>query len=121
MHYDPILSKVIVWGPDREIARRRMLSALSDTVILGIRTTVSFLHDVIAHPQFEVGNTHTDFVDRHMLPWNEQVSGELLEVILAAAAIDAHRRTGHQTHTSARLSGWPSPWQTGGAWRIGGA
>jgi len=120
VHYDPILSKVIVWGPDRETARRRMLVALSETVILGIRTTVPFLHDVIAHPEFVAGRTHTDFIEKHMLPWNEQAGGELLDVILAAAAVDAHRRAGSKMRTGSGLSGWPSPWQTGGAWRIGG-
>jgi acetyl/propionyl-CoA carboxylase alpha subunit len=116
VHYDPILSKVIVWAEDRETARQRMLSALSETVILGIQTTVPFLQDVIAHPEFAAGNTRTDFLDRFLLPWKETVDDGTLEVILTAAAIDAARRP--STAPAGPQTG-PSPWQTGGGWRIG--
>ena len=121
VHYDPILSKVIVWAEDREAARRRMLSALSETVILGIQTTVPFLQDVIAHPEFAAGNTRTDFLDRYLLPWKETIDQGTLDVILAAAAVDANRRARTPEKVPAGRQRSPSPWQTGGGWRIGGA
>ena len=119
VHYDPILSKIIVWAENREAARHRMLSALSETVILGIQTTVPFLQDVIAHPQFTAGNTHTDFLDRYLLPWKKTIDNRTLDVILAAAALDADRRPRGPKGTSAGSKPRPSPWQTGGCWRIG--
>jgi len=119
VHYDPILSKVIVWAEDREAARRRMLSALAETVILGIQTTVPFLQDVIAHPEFAAGNTRTDFLDRHLLPWKETADEGTLDVILAAAAVDAGRGSGVGSGIPADPRSGPSPWQTGGSWRIG--
>jgi acetyl/propionyl-CoA carboxylase alpha subunit len=96
-----------------------MLSALAETVILGIQTTVPFLQDVIAHPEFAAGNTRTDFLDRHLLPWKETADEGTLDVILAAAAIDAGRGSGEPSGLPADPRSGPSPWQTGGSWRIG--
>ncbi|MCK4273065.1 acetyl-CoA carboxylase biotin carboxylase subunit, partial [bacterium] len=120
VHYDPILSKVIVWGEDREAARKRMLSALSETVILGIQTSIGFLQDVIAHAEFIAGNTHTDFIDKYMMPWKEEADKELLQVILTAAAVDAQGKAGQPGRSSSSSVRQVTPWQTGGGWRVGG-
>jgi acetyl/propionyl-CoA carboxylase alpha subunit len=120
VHYDPILSKVIAWGRDREEARRRVLSALREMAILGIQTTVGFLQDIVSQPEFIVGNTHTDFLEKHMLPWKQELGQDLLEAILLGAAVDA------QGKSQPPKVGFPSrerkisPWQMGGGWRIGG-
>jgi len=119
VQYDPILSKVIVWAEDRQAARHRMLSALSETVILGIQTTVPFLQDVIAHPEFAAGNTHTDFLEKYLLPWKETIDKRTLDVILTAAALDADQRAREPQRAPAGRRSSFSPWQTGGGWRIG--
>jgi acetyl-CoA carboxylase biotin carboxylase subunit len=120
VHYDPILSKLIVWAEDRETARKRMLSALSELVILGIHTTVSFLQDVIAHEEFAAGNTHTDFIERNLMPWRQETSAELLEAILTAAALDARGKSRQPTGALSTVASQISPWQKAGSWRIGG-
>ncbi len=119
VHYDPILSKVIVWAEDREAARQRMLSALSETVILGIQTTVPFLQDVIAHAEFAAGNTHTDFIENHMLPWKEAVDGRTLDIILTAVALQAGRKRELPSEPGRRGGRERSPWRTAGGWRMG--
>jgi acetyl-CoA carboxylase biotin carboxylase subunit len=121
VHYDPILSKVIVWGASREEARRRMLAALSEMSILGIQTTVGFLQDVISHPEFIAGNTHTDFIEKYMMPWKQELHEELLDAILLAAAVDVQVRSRHPKAILARGEKRVTPWQTGGGWRVGGA
>jgi acetyl-CoA carboxylase biotin carboxylase subunit len=121
VHYDSILSKLIVWGADREEARRRMLAALSEMAILGIQTTMGFSQDIIAHPEFVAGNTHTDFLEKYMLPWTQEPDRELLEVILLAAAVDADRRGRQPSQASSAAVEKATPWQTGGGWRIGRA
>jgi acetyl-CoA carboxylase biotin carboxylase subunit len=121
VHYDPILSKVIAWGGDREEARRRMLSALSEMAILGIRTTIGFLQDVISHPEFIAGNTHTDFIEKNMLPWREKLEGELLEAVLLAAAVDACEKDYIPRRGLSAVFSKATPWQTGRGWRIGGS
>ena len=49
MHYDPMLAKVIVWGADREAARKRLIAALRRTVIHGLVTNVPMLLAILEH------------------------------------------------------------------------
>jgi len=116
VHYDPIMAKLIAWGPDREAARRRMFKALGEYPILGIETTVGFLKDVIEHPEFAAGNTHTGFIEEHMAGWCPTADDELLATALAAAAL-------YEMEPKAVTAGGkgevPSPWETVGNWEIG--
>lgn len=61
-HYDPILSKVITYGKDREEARKLMVKALKDYVILGVYTPIPFLIDILEHPAFIEGKINTHFI-----------------------------------------------------------
>jgi acetyl-CoA carboxylase biotin carboxylase subunit len=118
VHYDPILSKIITFGSDREQARRRMLGALRDTTVLGIKTIVPFLADVVDHPAFVRGTLHTGFVDDEMKGWEEPTpDGDILEAALAAAALAPRAAAGTGAAETATR---PSPWQTVGPWEIGG-
>jgi acetyl/propionyl-CoA carboxylase alpha subunit len=97
VHYDPILAKLIVWAEDRETACRRMAAALDDYVVLGIRTTIPFLRDVVRHPEFAAGRTTTAFIGRHFAEWKEGGAGEEgLRLALAAAAYAETARPGRR-------------------------
>jgi acetyl-CoA carboxylase biotin carboxylase subunit len=132
-HYDPILAKLIVWAEDRDAARRRMLAALEAYVCIGVETPIAFLIDVIGHPAFARGDTFTDFIPSHFPDWRPRGSprardegtagGEAGaddvpdEVLIAAAIADQQAAPPHAA-TGQRAA--PSPWQTLGAWRLGG-
>ena len=118
-YYDPILSKLIVWSEDRETARRRMISALNEYTILGIPTTVGFLADVLAHPEFASGATHTHFIEQHFPQWRQGADTARLEIALIAAACSGLDTSGDGRQTQKTNS--PTPWQTAGKWVIGGA
>jgi acetyl/propionyl-CoA carboxylase alpha subunit len=64
VHYDPMLGKVIASGETREIAVARLVTALRDYPILGVRTNIPFLVAVLEHPQFRAGDVDTGFLDR---------------------------------------------------------
>jgi len=64
-HYDPILAKVICRGSDRSQARRRLASALQDTVLLGLNNNKLFLERIIGHPVFARGKATTAFIEQH--------------------------------------------------------
>ncbi|GAA4085116.1 biotin carboxylase N-terminal domain-containing protein [Nocardioides kongjuensis] len=67
--YDPMLGKVIVSGPTREAARRALVAALDDTVILGLTTNTGFLRVLAAGEEFAVpGGVDTAWLDRHDVP-----------------------------------------------------
>jgi acetyl-CoA carboxylase biotin carboxylase subunit len=117
LHYDPMLAKLSVWGADRGAARRNILSALRQYVILGITTTIPFLVDVMQHPAFIRGDTHTHFVDEHFPRWK---GAELhLELAAIAAALHATLAPTTRSTSDGRATAHPSPWQTLGAWRLG--
>jgi 3-methylcrotonyl-CoA carboxylase alpha subunit/acetyl-CoA/propionyl-CoA carboxylase biotin carboxyl carrier protein len=63
--YDPMLGKVIAHGPDRESARRALVAALDDTVILGLTTNAGFLRTLVASDEFRDATIDTAWLDRH--------------------------------------------------------
>jgi acetyl-CoA carboxylase biotin carboxylase subunit len=123
VYYDPILAKLIVWAEDREAARRRMAVALEDCVILGIRTTVGFLGDVVAHPEFRAGRVTTSFIGKHFASWGTGEGEDDRErLALAAAAFDALSPGGSSAGAAGpgRRTAAATPWTTLGRWRAGG-
>ncbi|MFE2269235.1 biotin carboxylase N-terminal domain-containing protein [Streptomyces lavendulae] len=108
--YDPMLSKVIAYGPDRASALRSLRAALADTVILGVQTNTGFLRRLLAHPDVVSGDLDTGLVERDLqalLP-----EGVPAEVYAAAALLAAAR--------PARTRGWADPFDAADGWRLGG-
>ena len=64
-HYDPMIAKIIAHGRDRDEAIARMLTALGQLQIEGVRTNGAFLGRVIDHPAFRAADTHTGFVAQY--------------------------------------------------------
>ena len=62
--YDSLLAKTVVWAPDREQAIARMDRALGEFRVegQGLRTTIGFLREILAHPAHRAGNHTTGFV-----------------------------------------------------------
>ncbi|MBO1417642.1 biotin carboxylase N-terminal domain-containing protein [Streptomyces sp. FH025] len=62
--YDPMLAKVIAYGPDRPTALRRLRAALADTRILGVTTNTGFLRRLLNHPEVVAGRLDTGLVEQ---------------------------------------------------------
>jgi len=62
LFYDPLLSKLIVWGRDRSQAIARMRRALAEYQVVGVRTTLPFARWLMQQPRFITGDLSTDFV-----------------------------------------------------------
>ncbi|AYG82728.1 Acetyl-/propionyl-coenzyme A carboxylase alpha chain [Streptomyces hundungensis] len=110
--YDPMLSKVIAYGPDRATALRKLRAALADTVTLCVPTNAGFLRRLLAHPAVVAGELDTGLVEREadsLVP-----DGVPEEVYAAAAAVrlDALR--------PAPTDGWTDPFAVPSGWRMGG-
>jgi acetyl-CoA/propionyl-CoA carboxylase biotin carboxyl carrier protein len=64
--YDNLVAKLIVWGEDREHARRRMLRALHEMEIEGIATTIPAHIAILEHPEFIAGEHSTKWVESNL-------------------------------------------------------
>lgn len=62
LFYDPLLSKLVVWGQDRMQAIARMRRALAEYQIVGVRTTLPFARWLMEHPRFIAADFSTDFI-----------------------------------------------------------
>ena len=64
-YYDPLVSKLSVWAPDRARAIAKMRRALGEYVVTGIRTNLAFHEKLFAHPEFVAGRYDTGFIARY--------------------------------------------------------
>ena len=65
VYYDPMIAKLITWGEDRAEATRRMQHAIAQTDVLGVKTNLGFLQQLVKHPAFLAGKTDTSFIPMH--------------------------------------------------------
>src|SRR4051794_425667 len=109
--YDPMLSKVIAYGPDRATALRKLRAALAQTVTLGVQTNAGFLRRLLAHPDVVKGELDTGLVERVV---DDLVSTDVPDEVYEAAAavrLEALRPRG---------DGWTDPFSVPSGWRMGG-
>ncbi|MFC8147583.1 biotin carboxylase N-terminal domain-containing protein [Streptomyces paradoxus] len=109
--YDPMLSKVIAYGPDRATALRKLRAALAETVTLGVQTNAGFLRRLLAHPAVVSGDMDTGLVEREvegLVPTD--VPEEVYE---AAAAVRLEA-------LKPEPGGWTDPFSVPSGWRLGG-
>jgi excisionase family DNA binding protein len=89
--YDPLLAKVIVSGPTRQVALQRLAAALERTRVVGLTTNRGFLRALAALPEVRTGHATTDTVSRS---WQPSGPPALDEALTTAAAVLATGRTG---------------------------
>jgi acetyl-CoA carboxylase, biotin carboxylase subunit len=112
LEYDPLLAKLAVWHGTRDEAIARMLRALAEYDVGGIRTNTDFFRHILDDADFRAGRLHTHFIDEflalHQLP---VPPADLATVAALAAAFD------YQTHAPQHSEPSPngrSPWLTTG-------
>ncbi|MFF4114929.1 acetyl/propionyl/methylcrotonyl-CoA carboxylase subunit alpha [Streptomyces sp. NPDC001714] len=111
--YDPMLSKVIAYGPDRETALRKLRGALAETVTLGVQTNAGFLRRLLAHPAVVAGELDTGLVERVV---DDLVTTDVPDEVYEAAAavrLEALRPV-------AADGRWTDPFSVPSGWRLGG-
>ncbi|KAK8779610.1 hypothetical protein V5799_019049 [Amblyomma americanum] len=92
VHYDPMIAKLAVWGPDRSTALRRLHQSLSQYTLVGLPNNVSFLMRLAAHPAFFQGNVHTGFIPAHHDELFQRPSASQPLVCAAVLSLLAHER-----------------------------
>ncbi|UCC63032.1 MAG: acetyl-CoA carboxylase biotin carboxylase subunit [Anaerolineae bacterium] len=118
LYYDSLISKLIAWGETRGEALLRMRRALEEYRIMGVKTNIPYLQQILNSPSFQGGQTDTRFLDRRCPPAAEERSQDLLVVTIAAALL-AHRQRQERRRASAVLArngGRTSNWKQAGRW-----
>jgi 3-methylcrotonyl-CoA carboxylase alpha subunit len=114
VHYDPLIAKLIADGETREIARRRAIEALRNYPILGIRTNISLLLEILEHPRFVSGDIDTRFLDDEgdglRARRAPEIPPEAMEVaeVISTARKDLSRRSAGSEDGGAKAD----PWET---------
>ncbi len=110
-YYDPMLAKIIAWGDTRDVARRRLVRAVQETVLLGPVTNSAFLADVLRHDVFEAGEATTAFLEEAYPDGIPATLPDSVDVALAAAVcLDQERQSAFAAsgRVSASQLGWSS-------------
>ena len=85
--YDSLLSKLVVWGADREQARRRLVRALDEFALEGPHHNLAFHAWLALHPEFAAGRLSTRFLEEHWRPEHMRPGPEAANAALLAAAL----------------------------------
>ncbi|HEY4089669.1 MAG TPA: acetyl-CoA carboxylase biotin carboxylase subunit [Bryobacteraceae bacterium] len=112
LEYDPMLAKLIVWADTRERATERMLRALSEYKVGGIRTNIPLFDVILREPAFRAGDLHTGYLDALLKKpglFDQPPAPDLAAI--AAAAVAAHTKP---TPTAAVPAASSSRWVSAG-------
>jgi acetyl-CoA carboxylase biotin carboxylase subunit len=116
LYYDSLLGKLIVWAPDRELARKKMIRALDELILAGVATNLAFHRRLMADAEFSRGEIDTQFLDRR----SDLMAGTLSEdhavvaAVAAALAEDADRQQRRPRHVGDDTGGTGSAWTRAG-------
>jgi acetyl-CoA carboxylase biotin carboxylase subunit len=111
--YDTLVAKLIVWADDRPAAIERMLRALAEYTVVGVRTTIPALARIVAHPDFRAGRLSTAFLER-VLPDLRPQDSRFATIATIAAVLAEHERARQTDVAPAPDDAGPSRWRLAG-------
>ncbi len=90
IYYDPMISKLIVWGQNRTEAIDRMKRAITEYKLTGVKNSLSFIHRIMETPDFVNGKYDTRFIElnKDFLMKKEEVSEEVEDMTAIVAYLD---------------------------------
>jgi acetyl-CoA carboxylase biotin carboxylase subunit len=112
LDYDPMLSKLITYGATRENAIEKMLRALDEYTIGGIRTNISLFRRILSDDDFRKAAIDTGYLERLLSQPQEGGSGEIPQEVIALAA--AILTSAHKTREIPAPPSTPSRWKLAG-------
>ena len=118
VEYDPILGKLVVWAEDRPAACARMIRALKETIILGVKTPIELLLDILSSREFRSGDTHTHFIEEHFSGWRPDAAADEMAALGFVANDMIGSKIRRPVERGLQTSEPLSPWKTLGAWDL---
>ena len=111
IHYDPMLSKLVVHAPNREAAIERCIRAIDEYEVAGVYTTLDFGRFAINHEAFRSGQFDTHFVDAHFTSASLERSSDLSDVEIAQLAAGLAGKASKGANASVGSAAKRSPWR----------
>jgi len=110
--YDPMIAKVIVWDENRLRAIDKMIRVLRESVILGVKTNIPYLIEILQHPEFVKGTMTTRFIEKYFADPLVEIQPDEAEQALLKTLLNSRREpaaTGVKGFDSPFVGSWRSP------------
>jgi acetyl/propionyl-CoA carboxylase alpha subunit len=113
VHYDPLISKLVCWAGNRELAINRMLRALDEYIVGGFISNMSFLKVIINHSSFREGKFDINFLNDDFMSQLSELDdsqkkseSEKAAAILAALLKSKHSMNIQQSNHTEKINCW---------------
>lgn len=107
IYYDPMIAKVIAWGPDRDTAIARLQRSLGEFMLTGVKSNIVLHRNILDHPTFKSGNYTTQFIDQEMAGRKQKLFMFVDEhVFLITAALEAFNDAKTRDFGQSKESRW---------------
>lgn len=116
--YDSMQGKLIAWGPNRYVARCRLIKALEQAVLLGVVSNKDFLTSILEHEAFAGGDFDTHFIDKHF-PRDAIEAAKPPQRHIALAAVALFHSDAMQLRNGTGLNASFMNWRSANALPIG--
>jgi acetyl/propionyl-CoA carboxylase alpha subunit len=110
-YYDSLIGKVIVHAENRDQAIARLTGALRECHVLGVRTNIEYLLDILGHSQFVAGQYDTGFLGREFAEWQPST-----DLPAGLGAIVDHARSGSTAGSNPDAQSGSADHAASGAW-----
>ncbi len=99
MEYDPLIAKLSAHAETREFAIARLRGALEEYSVNGVKTTISFFHQILHDAEFRAGRLHTGFIEEYMARRHADAPDDaIVEMAVLAGALAASRNDAAPRH-----------------------
>lgn len=112
IYYDPMISKLIIWGKTRDESIKRMRRALYEYKITGVKTSIKYLERIMSNPNFIDGNYDTHFIENNQeeLMMNDACE-DCSDMVIIAAFIDYLHKISNIQDNHKEFTPAPSRWK----------
>ncbi len=112
IYYDPMISKLIIWGKTREESLKRMRRALYEYKITGVKTSIKYLERIMSNKNFIEGKYDTHFIENNQedLMKNETCE-DCSDMVIIAAFIDYLQKISNVQENNKEFTTAPSRWK----------
>lgn len=112
IYYDPMISKLVIWGKNREESIQRMRRALYEYKITGVKTSIKYLERIMSNQNFIDGNYDTHFIEKNQQElMNFKPCEDCSDMVIIAAYIDYLQKISNTTENKKEFASVQSRWK----------